>query len=116
MLPDEIQTLIHDYRTEFERVDKDILDALGIYYTVEGRASELLDLVISMELPDNHFKHLKIMLSDVTGECSKLVSGILSEETVTPVQQLMLNNLAEQIEYNHVFQILFHPLCLINLL
>ena len=114
-LPDEIEAIIHDYRTEFERVENEILEALSIFYSVEDRATELLEIVGSMELTDYHLKNLQIMLKDVTAECSKLVSGIVEQETITPVQKLILDNLAEQIEYNHVFQILFHPLCFINL-
>ena len=116
MLPAEIERLIHTYRKEFERVEKDILETLSIYYTVENRASEVLDLVKTMDLSVCHFKHVEIMLCDITMESSKLVSRILEDETVTPVQLLMLNNLSEQIQINNVFQILFHPLCLINLL
>ena len=78
-------------------------------------ADELLEIVGSMNLTDCHLKNLQMMLKDVTNECSKLVSGIVEQETITPVQKLILDNLAEQIEYNHVFQILFHPLCFINL-
>ena len=114
-LPDEIEVIIHEYRKEFERVDSEILEALSIYYRVEDRANELLEIVGSMELTDYHLNNLDRMLKEVTVECSKLVSSIVEHETITPVQKLILDNLAEQIEYNHVFQILFHPLCFINL-
>jgi hypothetical protein len=115
MLPNEIVSIIHEYRTEFERVENEILGALSVYYGVEDRASELLEIVGSMNLTDYYLKNLKRMTSDVMLQCCKLVSDIVEEETITPVQQEILKTLAQQIENNHVFQILFHPLCSINL-
>ena len=114
-LPNEIEAIIHEYRKEFERVDSEILEALSTYYRVDDRANELLEIVGDMELTDYHLNNLDRMLKEVTEECSKLVSSIVEHETITPVQKLILDKLAEQIEYNHVFQILFHPLCFINL-
>jgi len=116
MLPEDIVAIIHDYRMAFERVDNEIMDMLGLYYTTENRATEVLELVSSMVLTDFHFKNIKIMLSDITKECSKIVSGVLEEETINPVQQLMMNNLANQIDYNNIFPVLFHPLCFMNFL
>ena len=59
-LPDEIEAIIHEYRVEFERVDNSILEALSIFYSVEDRANELLEIVGSMNLTDCHLKNLQI--------------------------------------------------------
>ena len=115
ILPNEIEAIIHAYRIEFERVEDEIHHALNRYYDIENRVSDLVKLIEGMNLTDHYGKNLKIMLSDVSVECKKIMSGIIEEQTITPVQKLMLNNLSEQIEYNHVFQILFHPLCSFNL-
>ena len=115
MLPNDIETIIHAYRIEFERVEDEIHLALNVYYGIEHRVSDMLNLIQNMDLSDQYALDLKVMLADVTAECRKLMSRIIEEQTITPIQRLMLNNLSEQIEYNHIFQILFHPLCSFNL-
>ena len=115
MLPNEILAIIHTYRKEFEVVEKDINESLSIYYSIESRANDLISMVETMDLCDQHLNDLRTNLSDVVVECSKLVSWIIEEETITSTQKLMLKDLSEQIEYNHVFRILFHPLCFLNL-
>jgi hypothetical protein len=115
LIPNEIEAIIHAYRSEFERVEDEIHHALSIYYDIEHRISDMLNLIKNMDLSDHYGRNIEVMLSDITAECRKLMSVIIEEQTITPVQQLMLNNLSEQIEYNHIFQILFHPLCSFNL-
>ena len=115
ILPNEIESIIHAYRIEFERVENEITRALCIYYDVESRASELINIIRTMSLSEYYGKTATQTLGDITEECKKLISVIITEQTITPVQQKMLSHLSKQIDYDHVFQIMFHPLCTLNL-
>ena len=109
MLPDEIESIIHAYRREFERVDNEISDAISTFYAVESRTKELISQVKVMKLSAYHVNNLKAILQDLMCECAKLVSEILVSETITPTKKYMLQSLVDQTEHHQVFHILLHP-------
>ena len=108
MLPLEIETLIHEYRIQFERVDSDIQDAINHYHTIETRVSQLLCEVEEMGLCHYHVKNLQNALHSTVHQSSRIVSDILENEEIHMVQTEMLEALNNEILYN-IFNILLHP-------
>ena len=108
MLPIEIETLIHAYRQDFERVDSQIQDAISSYHTIETRANQLLGEVEQMGLCSYHVSNIKNCLRSTVRQSSLIVSDILENEEIHMVQIEMLEALNNEILFN-IFNVLLHP-------
>ena len=108
MLPIEIETLIHEYRKDFERVDSQIQDAISSYHTIETRANQLLGEVEQMGLCSYHVSNIQNCLRSTVHQSSRIVSHILENEEIHMVQIEMLEALNNEILLN-IFNVLLHP-------
>ena len=108
MLPLEIESLIHEYRIQFEKVDSDIQEAIHHYHTIEARATKLLGEVELMDLCSYHVKNLHEAVRRTVNESSRIVSDILENDEIHMVQTEMLLALNNEILYD-VFNVLLHP-------
>ena len=114
-LPPEIKSLIHEYRSEFERVDREIEEAVSLYSFLEERANTLLTDLREGGLCEYHISRVETALNNTTEQGAMILNDILTHEKVTIAQRELLNSLTNEVIYT-VFNTLVDPFIQFNYL
>ena len=109
MLPKVIETLIHEYREQFERVDQEIQDAINQYHTLEVRAQQIMSDLRETGICAHHLDYVNRDLHRTVEHGSYIVSRILENEEVHVLETELLLALQNEILVT-VFNALIQPL------
>lgn len=107
-IPNEIEDLIHEYRVEFERVDREINDAINQYYTIESTAKQLLHGLQKSGVCTFHLDNVNRALHRTVEQGSYILNRILENEEIFVCETEMLLSLNNEVLYT-VFNVLVHP-------
>jgi hypothetical protein len=86
-IPKEIQYIILNYLHEFNQVEDQIGQCLDHYFAIEHRATRILDKFCDRVDCPLHRKELRVRIKDIVQEAGRIVSTILDDQTVLPVQK-----------------------------
>ena len=111
MLPSVIHNIINDYKTEFERVEAEIQHCIEKYYEIENKVEAVRQHLLSTEICHYHRNSVCESLTNTIVEAARIMDRILEDETVNPIQTILLSNLENNILVD-VVDIICQPLML----
>ena len=111
MIPTVIHNIIYEYKVEFERVDREIEQCVDKYYDIENKVASLKHHIEDTDLCSYHTESVTQSLTQTVVEAGRIIDCILEEESVNPVQLLILKNLENDILID-IFNIVCHPFTL----
>ena len=89
-IPIDIQNLIMHYVQAFNQVERDIDECLDHFFTLEHRASLILEGFCDRYDCHVHSLDVRCRVKDVVVEANRLLDKILCDQTVLPIQKNML--------------------------